>query len=105
MCVKAISALKRFTRDTKTADQDLNEILSCVQRSRNLLDILRAGLIKIKDGDLADFDNIVKHMPIVCILKCIVESQRVFESRIAAKGPKQGLENGSSLVLHFNQYE
>lgn len=59
VCVKAISALKRFTRDTKTADQDLHDILSCVQRSRNLLDILRAGLIKIKDSDLADFDNVV----------------------------------------------
>jgi hypothetical protein len=59
VCAKAISALKRFTRDTKTADQDLHEILSCVQRSRNLLDILRAGLIKIKNSELADFDNVV----------------------------------------------
>ncbi|KAI0454234.1 hypothetical protein F5B21DRAFT_245680 [Xylaria acuta] len=54
-CIKAIRALKRFTKDVKSAENDLAEVLTRVQRSHNLLDIIRAALIEIKNSNAEEF--------------------------------------------------
>jgi len=59
LCVKAISALKRFTKDMRSAESDLAEVLTRVQRSHNLLDIIRAALIEIKNSNVEEFDVVI----------------------------------------------
>ncbi|KAI0859947.1 hypothetical protein F4860DRAFT_237810 [Xylaria cubensis] len=54
-CIQAISALKRFTEDVRSAESDLAEVLMRVQRSHNLLDIIRAALIEIKNSNAREF--------------------------------------------------
>ncbi|KAI0873246.1 hypothetical protein GGS24DRAFT_517778 [Hypoxylon argillaceum] len=58
-CIKAISALKRFTKDVKSAESDLAEVLTRVQRSHNLLDIIRAALIEIKKSNAEEFSVVI----------------------------------------------
>ncbi|KAI0466080.1 hypothetical protein F4859DRAFT_337086 [Xylaria cf. heliscus] len=58
-CIKAINALKRFTKDVRSAESDLSEVLTRVQRSHNLLDIIRAALIEIKNSNAEEFGIVI----------------------------------------------
>ncbi|KAI1750409.1 hypothetical protein F4782DRAFT_250534 [Xylaria castorea] len=58
-CIKATSALKRFTEDVRSAESDLAEVLMRVQRSHNLLDVIRAALIEIKNSNAEEFGVLV----------------------------------------------
>jgi hypothetical protein len=59
LCVNTISALKRFTKDMRSAESDLAEVLTRVQRSHNLLDIIRTILIETKNSNVEEFNVVI----------------------------------------------
>ncbi|KAJ2989685.1 hypothetical protein NUW58_g3340 [Xylaria curta] len=59
LCIKAISTLKKFTKDVRSAESDLAEVLTRVQQSHNLLDIIRAALIEIKNSNAKEFSIVI----------------------------------------------
>ncbi|KAI1177870.1 hypothetical protein F4777DRAFT_167691 [Nemania sp. FL0916] len=58
-CIMAINALKRFTKGVQSAESDLAEVLTRIQRAHNLLDIIRAALIEIKKSRAEEFNVII----------------------------------------------
>jgi hypothetical protein len=54
LCVKATSVLNKFSRDAKAAQQDLVDILQRVERTKNLLELVRVALVELKNTGISD---------------------------------------------------
>ncbi|KAI6778763.1 uncharacterized protein J7T54_005866 [Emericellopsis cladophorae] len=59
LCVKAITALKRFSNGFSTASEDLENVMLRVKHANNLLDIIRGLLIELKTSNVQEYNVII----------------------------------------------